>query len=226
MDSKQRRLDGLAIAKADPRRTRPVTIEVLIAAWRRGWNSEQIRFAAGVSHQTVVARIRAYEKRYGTVPHIERPIAWAVKFPWRCAYCDKLEWSSRVRLKMGDLHFCNMRCNAAFRRLISDAQVEQAINLRRVGNSWSNISAIIGHPIQCIQSRIWKYLYVTNRLNRSVVEAIWVAGHVGQGRPASWRWLELNTGLYCTENGTELGERYRSRRGKSGHAWGNTILGQ
>jgi hypothetical protein len=213
------RIAGQRRQKADPRRARPVSINVIIAAWRRGWHLGQIAFASGVSYQRINQRIKAYEKCHGSVARIERPSApRTTTFPWRCAYCDALTWSPRMRIKSGEQHFCSTRCYSMHKRVLSDDDVESAIYLRWEGNTWTHIAKLMGYPQQTIQSRIWKYLYLTGQLNRGVVESIWVKNHLEQRITPAWNWLELNTGIYCTEHGAEQGHR---RGGQS--AWGSKL---
>lgn len=218
--SRANRSVGMQRQRADPRRAQPVPISVVISAWRRGWSFNQIAFACGVSHQRITQRITAYEKRHGLVPRTERPApSRAVKFPWRCACCGTIAWSPRIRLKNAELHFCSVSCNSLHTRILSDEDVESAIYLRWEGNTWTHIGKLLGCPVQTVQLRIWKFLYVTGQLNRGVVESIWVRGHLEQIVTPAWNWLELNTGIYCTEHGAEHGYR---RGGQT--AWGVKLV--
>jgi hypothetical protein len=217
----QKRMAGTKRYLSDPRRAKPMAIGVIIAAWRRGWSYGQIAFASGLSHQRVHQLVTRYEAKNGTVPRIRRPIPRGTeKFLWRCANCGVAEWSPRVRISQGEQHFCSAKCSAAYARGVTDQQIEDAIYLRWEGNSWSHIARLIGFPVQTIQMRIWKYLYATGQLNRGVIESIWVAEHLQQGRPGAWHWLELNTGIYCTEHGAEYG----FRRAGGSNPWGQKIL--
>jgi hypothetical protein len=221
-DPRLQRQAGYQRYRADPRRARPTPINVIISAWRRGWSHNQIAFACGLSNQRINQLITRYEARHGPVPRAERPTSsQAVKFPWRCAHCNALEWSARVRLKHWERHFCSWSCSSAFQRGITDQQVEGAIFLRWQGSSWSHIAKVVGCPHQSIQTRIWKYLYVTGQLNRSVVESIWVGERPDHQCRVGWGWLERNTGLYCTEHGAVHGF---CNRGKS--PWGTQIASE
>lgn len=196
----------------------PVKLDVLIAAYRRGWTMTQIAFAAGVTHQAISLRIGLYQRRHGIIERIERPPpSRGVKILWHCANCGAPEWSLRIRLESGELHFCSKRCQANFARQISDEQVEEAILLRWEGNTWTHVAKLIGYPMQSIQMRIWKYLYATGQLTRSTVTSIWIGKH--QSPSPSWKWLELATGIYCTESGAELGFRASGRS-----PWGRQIV--
>jgi hypothetical protein len=200
-----------------------VPLPVIIAAWRRGWTQDQIAFAAGVSHQAISLRIVRYEKQNGPVSRIKRSYPnTAVKIPWNCANCGVLEWSPHIRLAQWEQHFCSCHCMAEYTRVVTDQTVEKAIRLREEDNGWKDIANILGFPVQTIQMRIWKHLYLTGRLNRGVVESIWVKTGTNN-RPPAWNWLEANTGIYCHEDGPLIARR-NYRPGAS--AWGQRLKAQ
>ena len=198
------------------------TDAVFAAASARGLTFDQIGFAAGVSRQRAQQRVERYEAKYGRVERGRQLLnVNTSKQPWRCKVCGKLQWRNHKRFGYAT---CSPACYAArvadfsasFTK-ISEDMVEHAIDLRRQGRSWSSVARELGHPIQTIQTRIWKYLYCRGTLTLDVVETIWLRR---DNSGASWDWIERNTGLICTKTGARLDKpTYSGRR----NAWGSVI---
>jgi len=195
-------------------------IEVVIAAWVRGWSQHQIALAAGVTHQRIQQRIEKFENKYGKIERrgtSKHNISVSSR-SWRCAHCDKLTWSPLGRFTKAGLEmFCCIRCLVDHKRVITDTMIERAIDMRWAGKSWITVAAEIGYCQQTIQSRIWKHLYQIGMLTLDVVESIWKPH--GQ-RHFAWNWLERHTGIICTETGARLDHPiYRP-----GSPWGSRIV--
>ena len=196
-----------------------VSINVVVEAWSRGWSDEQIAFACGVSRQRIAQRISRYEDINGAIVRRERKRTVAAKFFWRCAQCKVGTWSTRTRLTNNELHFCSNKCFANYQRCMTDEEIEQAIYLRWEHNSWKHIIGMLGRSQQVIQVNIWKYLYATGQLDLDMVASVWTVD--SKSKKFGWRWLELNTGIHCTEHGAERGERYDNRM-----PWGSLMTRQ
>jgi hypothetical protein len=196
---------------------------VFAAASARGWTFDQIGFAASVSRQRAQQRVARYEAKYGWVERGRRLLnVNTSKQPWRCEVCGKLQWRNHTRFGYAT---CSPTCYAArvadfsaSYTKISEDMVEHAIDLRRQGRSWSSVAQELGHPMQTIQTRIWKYLYRRGTLTLDVVETIWLRR---DNSGASWDWIERNTGLICTKTGARLDKpaAYSGRH----NAWGSVI---
>lgn len=174
-------------------------IEVIVAAARRGWSSELIGLAAGVSHQAVRQRLDRYEAQHGKITSERRKTKRCAHNPKHailCATCGKPIWSGRTRQ---EFVYCSGVCQEEAVRQITDDMIETTILLRWSDESWKLVSQQIGFPMQSIQIRIWKYLFDNNMLDSKTVESIWCRG--GWHREG-YKWLERNTGLIPTENGT------------------------
>jgi len=187
---------------------RSTSIDVIIAARRRGWTLEQIGNAAGVTRERIRQRVAEYEKKHGVVlPRYQRFSRHRTLTAWKCTQCGKSGFS-RPALARGK-RYCSADCLAAARVLITDEMVESAIDLRRVHReTWTLIGKQLGHPIQAIQVRIWKYLHSYGALNRATVDAIWCIPEAEHTNAPAYGWLEKNTGLAPTEGGTVIVPRY------------------
>jgi hypothetical protein len=193
-------------------------ISVVIAAWVRGWTLEQIAFASGSSHQSIKDRILKYERKHGKQLREYKPSYPARgrvgKTLWRCSQCGKSKWALSSKSEA----FCSTKCRSDFFRVVSDESIKRAIDMRWAGHSWTSVSFAVSHEIQVIQTRIWKYLYQRGALDMEAVISIWRP----DDRYASWRWIELTTGLIPTETNPRIVKLgYPSRKGS---AWGKRIV--
>jgi hypothetical protein len=183
-------------------------IEVMVAAFRRGWTAEQIAAAAGISHQAVKQRLDKYQSQYGeVVPGRKKKIRSGPYKPRRavkCAACGKPMWTGRKR---AEFVYCSGACHEAGVREITNGMVETAILLRWSDETWTLISQQLGYPMQSIQTGIWKYLFNEGKLNSEMVDSIWCRGGWREG----YKWLEHNTGLVPTKSGATRGPRPRFR---------------
>jgi hypothetical protein len=212
--AEKRRLRQQGIDRYRSSSRQSTSIEVIIAAAKRGWNAKQIAIAAGVSFQTISERLRKYEERYGAIkPVVPGPkrIFRGRKHLWTCAGCGKSEWS----FEKGVLVYCSAECQENCVRQITDEMVDTAIQLRLSGASWKLIAGQIGFWIQTVQIRIWTYLYREGKLNRDVVDDLWMKGnHPNEG----YSWLEKTTGLVPVDGGTLLtSKQYADRKNQT--AW-------
>jgi hypothetical protein len=200
---KARRLAGVIARRRDPlRRRRAVDIEVVLAALRRGWTTAEVALAAGVSHQSVTDRIARYEKRFEPVERVNGQFTQCntgQRQPWRCAYCNKLQWSAPSRVQQ----FCSLNCStlAPHEQSFTGQTIERAIGMRRDSETWAAVARALRTSQQRIQRCIWKYLALRDELTLANVKVIWQ--QTSDTRP-SWKWLERNTGIICTENGPKF----------------------
>lgn len=203
-DAEQRRQQGFNRYLSDPRRAAPTSLRVIVAARRRGWTTEQIAFAAGVTDVAINLRLRKYETRQGAIiPHKPpKRTPRRIKVSTPCAYCGQPVGWRRVNETIA---YCGALCQEAASRAITDAMVETAISQRLSGATWTLVRQLIGFPVQSIQARMWKYLFVHGALNRETVDQLWLRGT--RGRRAGYAWLEKNTGLIPVEGGTRLGTK-------------------
>lgn len=149
-----------------------------------------IAIASGRSHQAISKRLKSCD------PELLKPqfrkARGLGKTAMACASCGKVVWAGYHRADT----YCSARCSADDRREISDSEIREAIELRRSGESWTNVQKIMKFTIQGLQSRIWHYLSEQGLLTRDVVYGIWAAPSARwRDRPPSWRWLERKTGL-------------------------------
>jgi len=99
-----------------------------------------------------------------------------------------------------------------FNRVLTDRQIAQAIELRWNGKPWFSVARVCKVTVQSTQQNIWKYLYRIGMLDLETVHSIW--NRPTTYRSPGWSWLEKNTGLYATNFGAQLGQRYKSHHSK------------
>lgn len=179
-----------------------VSLNVILAAKRRGWTNEQIALACGISHQAISDRLvrRNIKLRVKTHRHHDGRIFW------KCRVCGKGHWSNPNEVQQ----FCSHKCNGEFVRVLSDEAISKAIELRYNGNSWQAISRIFNRPFQTIQRAIWLLLHKRGKLTINIVHGIWRPVNADWRSHASWHWLENRSGWFPLPDSATTNEKEAS----------------
>ena len=142
-----------------------VSNDVLRAARSRGFSAVQIGRALGVSHQRINQRIGGSGKYPGRQ---KVPLHFV-----RCNFCGKPTRIKMDQFKRYEKHFCAAKCHGQDDRVVGDAEVRLAIDLRLRGETWKEVVKQVDCSYPCIQLRIWVLLHEKGFLTSDIVHAIW-----------------------------------------------------
>jgi len=165
--------------------------EVIIAARRRGIAGPAIATALGMTSQRVHQIYQAFERQNGNIGVVaRRKRSHYGRVLERCETCGAL--TDRSVGESGK-RFCTPLCANQSKRVLFAHHVEFAISLRRNGETWSHVKALLKKDVQTIQKSIWYDLERRGMLTTDLVKDIWKPANHPNVKPPSWEWLIKST---------------------------------
>lgn len=169
-------------------------------ALRRGRNQAEVAEQYGVSRTAISKFCRRHAIKNGGVfvKHRHNKVAYGIE----CVECGARLF--RDKLKAGAVErYCSNECLGKSHQKRSLDDPREAIAMRLHDISWAQISRHYGHPVQCVQMAIYRFLFANDILSDRVLARIW---RRDEGRPA-FSWLKNRACELLTDNARE---RYRN----------------